>query len=191
MLNIRTMKMNRGDRIVTLDRSTLDSVLKTFTQCQHSIVVFDREWISERPYGRTAVSIPEGIHELRISRDLVGRPLWEEVYVNLIEKSGGYYILKIGPARFQPSKQRGLALDEFLQQWQELYPEQYDKFWEEGDEMQNIPIDDEYIIAWGEYLEKCSDKEPLSYNEWFQEEYEQKNIDRLFMTDSEKYGEED
>ena len=134
MITIKTMKKHKGDRIVTLDRSTLRSIIETFIQRRHSIVIFDREWISERPYGRTAVSIPEGVHELRISRDLIGRPLYEEVYVNLVEKPGGRYIMKVGPARLhQSSKQKGLSLEEFLQQWQELYPEQYEA-WKEGDE---------------------------------------------------------
>jgi hypothetical protein len=133
LTTIRTMKINRGDRIVKLDRSTLRSILETFTQCQHSIVVFDREWISERPYGRTAVSIPEGIHELRISRDLVGRPLYEEVYVNLVEKPRGCYIMKVGPARFESSRQKGYSLAEFLQKWQELQPEEYNT-WKGGEE---------------------------------------------------------
>lgn len=41
------------------------------------------------------------------------------------------------------------------------------------------------------YLEECEqyNEEPLSYDEWLkQEEYEQEAIDRLFMTDDEKYG---
>lgn len=49
-------------------------------------------------------------------------------------------------------------------------------------------------ISYNLYLEECEifNEEPLSYNEWLrQEEYEQEAIDRLFMTDSEKYGEED
>lgn len=132
MMTIRTMKKHKGDNIVNLDRSTIGSVLRTFIYRRHSIVIFDREWINEHPYGRTAVSIPEGVHELRISRDLIGRPLYEEVYVNLVEKPGGRYIMKVGPARFESSKQRGLSLDEFLQKWQELYPEQY-KAWKGGE----------------------------------------------------------
>jgi hypothetical protein len=53
---------------------------------------------------------------------------------------------------------------------------------------------DEYSISYSLYLEECEifDEEPLSYNEWLaQEEYEQEAIDRLFMTDAERYGEED
>lgn len=134
MLTIKMMKKNKGDRVVNLDRSTLAFVLKSFANGFHSIVVFDKEWIVSPPYGRTAISIPEGIRELRISRNLVGRPLGEEVYLNLFEKEGGYYILKVGPARFESSKQgRGYSMDEFLQKWQELYPEEY-KAWKEGGE---------------------------------------------------------
>lgn len=53
---------------------------------------------------------------------------------------------------------------------------------------------DEYSVSYNLYLEECEyfNEEPLSYDEWLQhEEYEQEAIDRLFMTDSEKYGEED
>lgn len=49
-------------------------------------------------------------------------------------------------------------------------------------------------ISYNLYLEECEyyNEEPLSYDEWFaQEEYEQEAIDRLFMTDAERYGEED
>lgn len=133
MLVIKNMKNCKGDHIVTLDRSTLASVLRTFTKGRHSIVVFDKEWINEAPYGRTAISIPESINELRISRDLVGKPLGEEVYINLVEKPSGYYILKIGPARFESSnKKQGYSLVEFLQKWQELQPEEY-KAWKGGE----------------------------------------------------------
>ena len=44
------------------------------------------------------------------------------------------------------------------------------------------------------YLEECEyyDEEPLDYDEWLaSEEYEQEQIDRMLMTDAEKYGEED
>ena len=53
---------------------------------------------------------------------------------------------------------------------------------------------DRRSISYNLYLEECEifNEEPLSYNEWLrEEEYEQEAIDRLFMTDSEKYGEED
>ena len=46
-------------------------------------------------------------------------------------------------------------------------------------------------IAYNLYLEECEyySEEPLSYDEWLQQEkYEQAAIDRLFMTDAEKYG---
>jgi hypothetical protein len=57
----------------------------------------------------------------------------------------------------------------------------------------NIKID-EHSIAYNLYLEECEyyDEEPLSYDEWLkQEEYEQEAIDRMLMTDAERYGEED
>lgn len=41
------------------------------------------------------------------------------------------------------------------------------------------------------YLEECEffEEEPLSYSDWVEkEEYEQREIDRLLMTDAEKYG---
>lgn len=134
MFSIKTMKMIKGDRILKMDRSTLNSIIKVFSRNQHdSVVVFDKEWINEPPFGRTTMSIPESIKELRISRDLVGRPLGEEVYVNLVEKPRGHYILKIGPARFESSsKQKGYSLDEFLQKWQELQPEEYNT-WKGGE----------------------------------------------------------
>jgi hypothetical protein len=53
---------------------------------------------------------------------------------------------------------------------------------------------DEKAISYSLYLDECEfyNEEPLSYDEWFQqEEYEQAQIDRLFMTDAERYGEED
>jgi hypothetical protein len=131
MLTIKAMKYVKDDRIVKLDRSTLGSIIRVFvTQRHNTVITFDKEWISEHPFGRTTISIPESINELRISPDLVGRPLWEEVYVNLLEKPRGYYILKVGPARFESSRQKGYSLAEFLQKWQELQPEQY-KAWKE------------------------------------------------------------
>lgn len=132
MMTIRTMRKRRGDCIVTLDRTTLGSLIRAFTQSRHSIVVFDKEWISEPPFGRTDVSIPEEIDELRISRDLIDRGLGEEIYVNLVEKPRGRYIMKVGPARFESSKQRGMSLDEFLLKWQELHPDEYNTL--KGDE---------------------------------------------------------
>lgn len=57
----------------------------------------------------------------------------------------------------------------------------------------NIKGIDECGLAYNLYLEECEyyNEEPLSYNEWLQEEeYEQRQIDLLFMTDDEKYGEE-
>lgn len=57
----------------------------------------------------------------------------------------------------------------------------------------NIKGIDEYAISYSLYLDECEffDEEPLNYNEWLQEEeYEQRQIDLLFMTDAEKYGEE-
>ena len=60
--------------------------------------------------------------------------------------------------------------------------------------MANINGIDEYSISYNLYLEECEyyNEEPLSYDEWLEEEaYEQEAIDRLFMTDAEKYGEED
>lgn len=127
MLTIRTMRSIKGDRILKLDRSTLSSILRVFTNPQRhdSVITFDKEWIGDPPFGRTTISIPESINELRISRDLVGKPLGEEVYLNLVEKSRGYYILKIGPARFESSKKQGYSLEEFLQKWQELQPDEY------------------------------------------------------------------
>ena len=60
----------------------------------------------------------------------------------------------------------------------------------------NVSINgiDQYAISYALYLEECEwyDEEPLSYDEWLaQEEYEQEAIDLLFMTDAERYGEED
>ena len=58
----------------------------------------------------------------------------------------------------------------------------------------NINGIDEHALSYNLYLDECEyyDEEPLSYDEWLkQEEYEQEAIDRLFMTDAEKYGEED
>ena len=51
----------------------------------------------------------------------------------------------------------------------------------------------EHSIAYNLYLEECEyyDEEPLSYDEWHkQEEYEQEAIDRMLMTDAERYGED-
>jgi hypothetical protein len=53
---------------------------------------------------------------------------------------------------------------------------------------------DERGLAYNLYLDECEyyGEEPLSYDEWLkEEEYEQRQIDRLFMTDAEKYGEEE
>ena len=58
----------------------------------------------------------------------------------------------------------------------------------------NIKGINEYGLAYNLYLEECEyfGEESLSYDEWLaQEEYEQEAIDRLFMTDAERYGEED
>ncbi len=52
----------------------------------------------------------------------------------------------------------------------------------------------EYGLAFSLYLEECEyyNEEPLSYDEWLEEEiYEQEAIDRMLMTDAERYGEED
>lgn len=52
----------------------------------------------------------------------------------------------------------------------------------------------EHNLAYNLYIDECEyyNEEPLSYDEWLkQEEYEQEAIDRMFMTDAEKYGEED
>lgn len=57
----------------------------------------------------------------------------------------------------------------------------------------NINID-ENNISYNLYLEECEyfNEEPLSYEEWLkQEAYEQEAINRMLMTDAEKYGEED
>lgn len=48
-------------------------------------------------------------------------------------------------------------------------------------------------ISYNLYLEECEyyDEEPLNYDEWLkQEEYEQAEIDRLSLTDAERYGED-
>ena len=58
----------------------------------------------------------------------------------------------------------------------------------------NINGIDEKSISYSLYLDECEfyNEEPLDYKEWFnQEEYEQSQIDRLFMTDAERYGEEE
>lgn len=58
----------------------------------------------------------------------------------------------------------------------------------------NINGINEYGIAYNLYLEECEyyNEEPLSYDEWFeQEQYEQEQIDRMLLTDAERYGEED
>ena len=60
--------------------------------------------------------------------------------------------------------------------------------------MANINGIDERGLAYNLYLDECEYycEEPLDYDEWLaQEEYEQEAIDRMLMTDSEKYGEED
>lgn len=52
---------------------------------------------------------------------------------------------------------------------------------------------DEQSVSYNLYLDECEyyGEEPLSYDEWLkEEEYEQEQIDRLLMTDDEKYGEE-
>ena len=57
----------------------------------------------------------------------------------------------------------------------------------------NINGIDEHAVSYNLYLEECEyyDEEPLSYDEWLQnEKYEQAQIDRLFMTDDEKYGDD-
>ena len=57
----------------------------------------------------------------------------------------------------------------------------------------NINGIDEHSLAYNLYLEECEyyGEEPLSYDEWLkEEEYEQEQIDRLLMTDAERYGEE-
>ena len=49
-------------------------------------------------------------------------------------------------------------------------------------------------ISYDLYLEECEyyDEEPLNYDEWLkQEEYEQTAIDRMLLTDDERYGEDD
>lgn len=53
---------------------------------------------------------------------------------------------------------------------------------------------DEHALSYSLYLDECEwyEEEPLSYDEWLkQEEYEQEAIDRMLMTDAERYGEED
>lgn len=58
----------------------------------------------------------------------------------------------------------------------------------------NINGIDKYAISYSLYLEECEwyDEEPLSYDEWLrQRQYEQEQIDRMLLTDAEKYGEED
>jgi hypothetical protein len=52
----------------------------------------------------------------------------------------------------------------------------------------------EHNLAYNLYLDECEyyDEEPLSYDEWLkQESYEQEAIDRMLMTDTERYGEDD
>lgn len=52
----------------------------------------------------------------------------------------------------------------------------------------------EHGISYSLYLDECEfyDEEPLSYDEWLeQQKYEQEQIDRMLLTDSERYGEED
>jgi len=190
------MKNIKGDRIVKLDRSTLCSILNTFYLGKHDeCVTFDKEWISEAPFGRETISIPESINELRISRDLVGMSLGEEVYVNLVEKPRGYYILKVGPARFESSKKQGYSLAEFLQNWQELQPDEYNT-WKGGVEMEVTfkkmieTFGNEYADYW--YNCTIDGIEPMSYEEWTDnEQYAQDQIDLSRMTDAERYGEED
>ena len=58
----------------------------------------------------------------------------------------------------------------------------------------NIKGINEHNLAYNLYLDECEyyDEEPLSYDEWLkQEEYEQKAINRMLMTDAERYGEDD
>ena len=58
----------------------------------------------------------------------------------------------------------------------------------------NINGIDERALSYSLYLDECEfyNEEPLIYDEWLkQEEYEQDAIDRMLMTDSERYGEED
>ena len=53
---------------------------------------------------------------------------------------------------------------------------------------------DEHKLAYNLYIDECEyyEEEPLSYDEWLQQEqYEQEKIDRMLLTDAEKYGEED
>lgn len=59
--------------------------------------------------------------------------------------------------------------------------------------MANININsiDEHSLSYQLYLDECEyyDEEPLSYNEWLrQKQYEQEQIDRMLLTDSERYG---
>ena len=63
-----------------------------------------------------------------------------------------------------------------------------------GETKVNIKGINEHNISYNLYLEECEyyEEEPLSYDEWLkQEEYEQEAIDRMLMTDAERYGEED
>ena len=192
MLKIKTMKMIKGDRVVNLDRSSLNSILKTFLVKHDCTITFDKAWISKPPYGRTTISIPGSINELRISRDLVGRPLGEEVYLNIVEKSRGYYILKVGPARFESSKKQGYSLAEFLQKWQELQPDKYNT-WKGGVEMEQdfqkiiIQYGNEYADYW--YDCTMDGIDPMSYEEWSDnEQYAQDQIDLTRLTEAERYG---
>jgi hypothetical protein len=115
------------------------------------------------------------------------------VYVNLIEKPRGHYILKVGPARFESSKKQGYSLAEFLQKWQELQPDEYNA-WKGGVEMEEAyqKIIQKYGVEYGDYwyVMVTENITPMSYEEWIEnEEYSQSQIDRSLMTDYEKYGE--
>ncbi len=193
MLKIKTMKNIKGDHIIKLDRSSLSSVLSTFFSGKHNeTITFDKEWISDFPYGRTTISIPGSINELRISRDLVGKPLREEVYLNIVEDSNGY-ILKVGPARFESSKKQGYSLAEFLQKWQELQPDKYNT-WKGGVEMEEKyqKIIEQYGNEYADYWYDLSVDgriDPMSYDEWLEnEQYAQDCIDQSRLTEAERYG---
>lgn len=197
MLKMKRMhRTNKGDKIVKLDLSSLGSVLETFSTGKHdSTITFKKNWIDKPPFGRTSVSIPEGVSEVRIRRDLLGKNIDEEVYLNLFEE-GGKYIIKVGPSNFEAkSKEEGYNIEEFLQKWQELQPGKYTK-WKEAIELEQDfqkiiqQYGNEYADYW--YDVTTDGVNPMSYDEWLKnEEYAQKQIDLSIMTDAERYGEED
>jgi hypothetical protein len=194
MLRMKRMyRTSKGDKIVKLDLSSLGSVLETFSTGKHdSIVTFKKNWIDKPPFGRTSVSIPEGISEVRVNRDLLGKSIDEEVYLNLFEERGKY-IIKVGPSNFEAkSKEKGYSVEEFLQKWRELQPDKYNT-WKGGVEMEQefqkiiIQYGNEYADYWYDVVAHGAN--PMSYDEWLEnEQYAQDCIDQSRLTEAERYG---